>query len=117
MNQLKQVLLDALGIIDLNDIKKLVELCWKCYNTPVTQQGIIPQDTILVDKGTKQLVSEIDIMMKKLGKEINFKKYRELIVLSIYVFLIIIVFVGSERYHIPLLPIHIFLAAKYFEAR
>lgn len=50
-------------------------------------------------------------------KEINFKKYTELIVLSIYIFLIIIVFVGSERYNIPLLPIHIFLAAKYFEVR
>jgi len=50
-------------------------------------------------------------------KEINFKKYTELIVLSIYFLLFIIVFVGSERYHIPLLPIHIFLAAKYFEAR
>ena len=50
-------------------------------------------------------------------KEINFKKYTELIVLSIYIFLIMIIFVGSERYHIPLLPIHIFLAAKYFEAR
>jgi len=49
-------------------------------------------------------------------KEINFKKYTELIVLSIYILLIIIVFVGSERYHIPLFPIHIFLVAKYFEA-
>lgn len=75
MNQLKQVLLDALGIIDLNDIKKLIELCWKCYDTPITQPGILPQDTILVDRGTRQLVSEIDIMMKKLGKEINFENY------------------------------------------
>lgn len=50
-------------------------------------------------------------------KEINFKKYTELIVLSFYIFLMLIVFVGSERYHIPLLPIHIFFAAKYFEAQ
>lgn len=50
-------------------------------------------------------------------KKTMFKKYPEMLVLSVYIFLIIIIFVGSERYHIPLLPIHIFLAAKYFEIR
>jgi len=45
------------------------------------------------------------------------KKYRILIAISVYMIMIIIIFVGSERYHIPLLPIHIFLAAKYFEAK
>ena len=49
--------------------------------------------------------------------KIIFKNYTEMIVLSVYIFLIIMIFVGSERYHIPLLPIHIFLAAKYFEKR
>ena len=48
-------------------------------------------------------------------KEINFKKYAELLIISIYIFLIIMVFVGSERYNIPLLPVHFFLVAKYFE--
>lgn len=50
-------------------------------------------------------------------KRINFKKYSELCVLSIYMFLILIVFVGSERYHIPLIPVHIFLVAKYFDSK
>jgi 4-amino-4-deoxy-L-arabinose transferase-like glycosyltransferase len=50
-------------------------------------------------------------------REINIRKYLELIAVSAYVFLILVIFVGSERYHIPLLPIHIFLAAKYFELK
>ncbi len=50
-------------------------------------------------------------------KKIIIKKYTELIIISAYVILVIIIFYGSERYHIPLLPIHVFLAAKYFEAR
>jgi len=50
-------------------------------------------------------------------KKIDLKKYLELFVVSVYIFLFLIVFVGSERYLIPLLPIHIFLAAKYFEAK
>lgn len=50
-----------------------------------------------------------------LRKKINMTKYIELFVVIIYMFLILIIFVGSERYHVPLIPIHIFLAAKYFE--
>jgi len=52
-----------------------------------------------------------------LRKKIKFKKYVELILISIYILLIIVIFVGSERYHIPLIPIHIFLVAKYFEGK
>lgn len=48
---------------------------------------------------------------------ISYKKYGELIIISIYIFLILIVSVGSERYHIPLIPVHVFLAAKYFEKK
>ncbi len=50
-------------------------------------------------------------------KDISYKKFTELIIVSMYIFFILIIFVGSERYHIPLLPIHIFLAAKYFELK
>lgn len=50
-------------------------------------------------------------------KRINARKYSELLAPSIYMLLIIIVFFGSERFHIPQLPIHIFLAAKYFELK
>ncbi len=45
------------------------------------------------------------------------KKYFELLIISIYFIITLIIFVGSERYHIPLLPIHIFLTSKYFENR
>jgi hypothetical protein len=50
-------------------------------------------------------------------KKINLTKYVELFIITIYIFLILIVYVGSERYHIPLIPIHIFLVAKYFESK
>ncbi|MFC2102928.1 hypothetical protein ACFLSS_00700 [Bacteroidota bacterium] len=50
-------------------------------------------------------------------KKLNIRKYLELLVISIYLLLILAIFVGSERYHIPLLPIHIFLAAKYFDRK
>ena len=63
-------------IIDLNDINEIVKLCWRCYDTPVKSPvSLIPGDMVLKDRGTRQLVSDIDNMIKKLGKEINFDKY------------------------------------------
>ncbi len=50
-------------------------------------------------------------------KRISLKKYIELFIISLYFIINLIIFVGSERYHIPLLPVHIFLAAKYFDLK
>lgn len=75
MNQLKKVLLDALGIMDINDIQKLVEICWKCHGTPIEEIGFLPQDSKLKDRGTRELIQEIDQIEKKLANEINFDKY------------------------------------------
>ena len=50
-------------------------------------------------------------------KKISFNQYSDLIIISIYFITIVIIYYGSERYHVPLLPIHFFIAAKYFETQ
>ncbi len=76
MYQLKHLLLSALGVVSLGTILEINELCWRSYNTPVMEPAsIIAGDMKLKDRGTKKLVEDIDKMIEKLGKEIDFKKY------------------------------------------
>jgi hypothetical protein len=60
------------------------------------------------------ILMNIYVLLAK-WRKISFRKYSEIITVAVYLILIIVIYVGSERYHIPLLPVHIFLAAKYFE--
>ena len=93
-------------------------ITWGLKKTEQKIPGIIKSLIFYITNLGFYLIILLNIYVIFLSRKKNiFKKYPEMLVLSVYIFLIIIIFVGSERYHIPLLPIHIFLAAKYFEIR